>query len=91
MIKANVDYDIRSRKFNVFYQSLVMNCVQGVMSYENAKKDRIVPLDLKLTTEEQEVLYYVSGYIVFALLAKYRRKAKRYCCFCSTVVTDTQS
>ena len=53
-----------------------MDCVKSIMVHENELLDstkQVDDPDLKLTNEEQEVLWYVAGYLVFLLQQKYLR------------------
>ena len=65
---------LNSDDFCMFYQFLTMSIVHGILSHENEQNNlATTTLDLHLTKEEQEVLYYVSGYIVFSLKRKYSK------------------
>ena len=50
-----------------------MKAVKIVMKDENEKIITTKDINIQLTKEEQQVLYYVAEYIVFSLLQKYKR------------------
>ena len=55
------------------FNFICMRIIHSIIKFENERnlESEIVP-DLKLNDEEQQVLYYVAGYIVYSLLKKYR-------------------
>lgn len=55
--------------FSGFFRYIVMDIVTAIIKFENEcnRDSSEKPLDLALTKEEEEVLYYVLGYIVFSL------------------------
>ena len=61
--------------FSGFFRYVVMEKVTAIIKSENESNryssEKL--LELTLTKEEEEVLYYVSGYIVFSLVNKYTR------------------
>ena len=51
-----------------------MRVVCEIFKYDNdkmTKKDQ--KIEIKLTDEDQQIIHYVAGYIIFALTNKYRR------------------
>ncbi|XP_057311592.1 uncharacterized protein LOC130649343 [Hydractinia symbiolongicarpus] len=68
-------YCIDSQEFSMLLQKFVMELIKILVAHENKNRHVEKSLDLKLTTEEQTVLYYVSGYIIFSLRKKYQRLA----------------
>ena len=61
--------------FSGFFGHIVMDIVTAIIKFENESNRNSSEklLELTLTKEEEEVLYYVSGYIVFSLVNKYTR------------------
>ena len=61
------------RTFGTLFYFIVMQLVKYIMKFENARKlaSKVEAPDLKLTDDEQQVLYYVCGYIVFSMRKKY--------------------
>ena len=65
-----------------------MDIATAIIKFENESSRNFIDklLDLTLTKEEEEVLYYVSGYMVFSLVKKYTRllvnnaKHRLQCC-----------
>ena len=60
--------------FASLFQFIVMQCVTLIMKHENESKMIAIPVtqeELKLTTDEQEVITYVAGYLIFSLQKKY--------------------
>ena len=69
-------------KFEYYEKSVVqglgfdvlMRVVREIFKYDNdkmTKKDQ--KIEIKLTDEDQQIIHYVAGYIIFALTNKYRR------------------
>ena len=58
-----------------FFRYIVMDIVTAIIKFENEpnrySSEKL--LELTLTKEDEEVLYYVSGYIVFSLVKEYTR------------------
>ena len=70
--------DVNSQEFVSLLHFIVMFSVKSVMLLENdlKKKDGKQPESKEcntLSTEEQEILSYVAGYLVFSLKRKYKR------------------
>ena len=61
--------------FSGFFGHIVMDIVTAIIKFENESNRNSSEklLELTLTKEEEEVLYYVSGYTVFSLVKKYTR------------------
>ena len=62
-----------TKEMNIFHQTFFMNCIAKIMKFEHEKKELPKLPDIHLTDAEQEVLYYVAGYIVYSLRCKYKR------------------
>ena len=78
--KDLVDVDIQSPVFVSLLHFLTMQCVKSIMTFENKHHEqKMGELDLKLSVEEQEVIRYVSGYLIFSLKIKYEKMAKSIC------------
>ena len=69
-------------KFEYYEKSVVqglgfdvlMPVVREIFKYDNdkmTKKDQ--KIEIKLTDEDQQIIHYVAGYVIFALTSKYRR------------------
>ena len=61
--------------FSALFYFVCMEVIKYIIKFENdrqLKNTTCVMADLKLTDEEQQVIYYVAGYIVFSILKKYR-------------------
>ena len=63
----------------IVLDTFVMNIVSYVIEFENREKYKNLPMtpkEVPLNDNEQQILRYVSGYIVFALNKKYNLLSK---------------
>ena len=68
--------EFKKATFRTLFYSVCMEIVTVIIKYENEQKNHNISdkeLDINLTDEEQQIIYYVSGYIVFSLLRKYQK------------------
>ncbi|XP_066933659.1 uncharacterized protein [Clytia hemisphaerica] len=64
-----------TEEFKSLLNSLILNIMTEILKLENYKeKDKSV--EVKLTTEEQQVLRYSAGYIIFSMRRKYFKLLK---------------
>ena len=59
-----------------FHQYICTRIVNCIVIFENERKRDVVGIrteDLHLTDDEQRVLYYVAGFIVFSMIKKYKK------------------
>ena len=63
--------------FHALFHFLVMRCVNSIMSLENEERFEhtkcVKATNWELTKEEQEVVSYVAGYMIFSLKRKYKK------------------
>ena len=61
--------------FSSMFHYVCMEIVRFIMKYENLKRESAPKevIDIELTQDEQQVVYYVAGYVVFSLLRKYKK------------------
>ena len=66
---------------------------QLLKKYNETNKKDDKNIDTTLTSEEQETVSYVAGYLVFSLLKKYQklRKVNKHCVEADTVITFLNS
>ena len=72
-------YNDDSSSYLHLLDTFVMNIVSYVIEFENREKYKNLPMtpkELLLNDNEQQILRYVSGYIVFALKKKYNLLSK---------------
>ena len=64
-----------SQEFRILHHSVLMKIIQSLLSHENKQIDDLSTEihDIHLTNEEQQIVYYVAGYIVFTLRKKYKK------------------
>ena len=60
---------------SLFY-SLVTNYITKLLKQHSSHSQNFQELKLELSKEEEKVLYYIAGYLVFSLLKKYRKLEK---------------
>ena len=77
ILMVDSQYKHDSSEFKIFLHSVWMKLFYIIMKFENERKigQTKIP-DVKLTNEEQQVVYYVGGYIVFSLQKKYKGMMK---------------
>ena len=62
--------------FTSLHYFLVMEVVKYIMKFENSRSSNRKDCDtteLKLSDEEQQILYYVCGHIVYSMIKKYTK------------------
>ena len=72
-------YNDDSSSYLYLLDTFVMNIVNYVIEFENRQKCKNLPMtpkEVPLNDNEQQILRYVSGYIVFALKKKYNLLSK---------------
>ena len=62
-----------SQEFRILHHSVLMKIIQSLLSHENKQIEDLSTeiYDIHLINEEQQIIYYVAGYIVFTLRKKY--------------------
>ena len=72
-LELNCDeFNERSITFQMLFQFIVMNIVQQILK-SDVKNEAEEAVDVELTIQEQEVLSYVAGFVIFSLLKKYKK------------------
>ena len=73
-IKANVAITVDLKTVSLFLFPVIQNYITQFLKEVNHRQDQSNQkiLYLKLTQEEEKVIYYVAGYVVFALRNKYK-------------------
>ena len=59
-----------------FFYSLVTTYITKLLKQHNSNSQNFQELKLELRKEEEKILYYVAGYLIFSLLNKYRKLEK---------------
>jgi len=63
--------------FCSLYQSICLEVLNSIMKYTNeSRRTKITSGDLSMTNEENQILHYVAGYVVFSLSKKYKALLK---------------
>ena len=73
--KPVLQKEIMESTTGTFVFSVAMMIVKKVLVLENQLRKRAPEINVndKLSTNEQEIIHYVSGYILFALIKRYKR------------------
>ena len=67
--------DFENCIFNSMFHYICMELVTSIVRHENQQKEggTSEDIDTYLSDDEQQVVYYVAGYIIFSLLKKYQK------------------
>ena len=74
IILENTSYSLESSTFSSLYHFILMRLVEYIIEYENEKKRESLfsQEDLRLTEDQQQIVRYVAGYIIFSLTKKWK-------------------